>query len=73
MNWRFRILKRIWTPGVGLPLPWGIIHVYNHHNIQRSSLKQLGQSVTFYRKHQYEGETIDYKSRDQDDRHAHIL
>ena len=45
MNGRFKILKRIWTPGVGLglPLPQDIIHVYNH-NVQRSSLKPLGQS-----------------------------
>ena len=44
MNWEFKILKRILTPGVGLSLPRGIIHVYNQ-NIQRSSsLKQLGQS-----------------------------
>ena len=43
MNWRFKILKIIWTPGVGIPLPRGIIHVFNH-NIQRSSsLKPLGQ------------------------------
>ena len=59
MNWRFKILKRIWTSGVGLPLPQGIIHihVYNH-NIQRSSsLKPLGQSVKFHRKHLYEGGT----------------
>ena len=33
-----------WTPGAGLPPPWGNVHVY-YHNIQRhSSLKPLGQS-----------------------------
>ena len=37
------ILKKR-TPGVGLPPPWGNIHVY-YHNIQRSfSLKLLDQS-----------------------------
>ena len=41
MKWIFKILKRIWTPGVGLPPPQDSIHVYNH-NI--SSVKLLGQS-----------------------------
>ena len=44
-------MKRIWTPGVGVPMPQGIIHVYDH-NIQRSSsLKPLGQSKS---KHLYD-------------------
>ena len=57
MNWRFKVLKRIWTPGVGLPLPRGIIHVYNHNTQKSFPLKPLGQSVKFYRKHLYEGGT----------------
>ena len=42
MNWRFKILKKM-DPGVCLPLPRGINHAYDH-NVQRSSLKTLGQS-----------------------------
>ena len=36
-------MKTIWTPGAGLPPPWGNIHIY-YKNIQRSSLKPLAQS-----------------------------
>ena len=35
--------EKIWTPGVCLPPPRGNIHVY-YRDIQRSSLKPLGQS-----------------------------
>ena len=35
--------EKIWTPGVCLPPPRGNIHVY-YSDIQRSSLKLLGQS-----------------------------
>ena len=42
MGQRFVILKK-WTSGAGLPPPWGNIHVH-YHNIQRASLKPLGQS-----------------------------
>ena len=53
MNWRFKVLKRIWTPRGGSASAPGIIHVYN---VQRySPLKPI--KVKFYRKHLYEGGT----------------
>ena len=44
MNWRFKILKMIGTPGVDLPLSRGYIHVHNHNIQTISSLKPLGKS-----------------------------
>ena len=35
--------KKIWTLGAGLPQPRGSKHEY-YHNIQKSSLKSLGQT-----------------------------
>ena len=45
MNWRYEILKIIWTPRGGSALPRDSIHAYSDYNIQiYSSPKPLDQS-----------------------------
>ena len=56
MNCRFKTLKRIWNPGVGLSLHRGIIQVYNHNNLNFFFYKTAWPiKVNFYRKHLCEG------------------
>ena len=40
-------MERIWNPGMGLPLPQGIIQVYNH-NLQSKICRAWANRQKFY-------------------------
>ena len=55
MNWRYKILKRIWNPVVGLPLPWAL-YMYVTRKIFFSKTT-WPIKLKFYMTHLYEAGT----------------